>query len=92
MMFLSTTFQWLTDNKINFICVHLRHLRIILSELTCVICGLIVFSLPLTAREAVQRFPYFGDLHVHTSWSLDSYVYFNRVGPATPTGLPGVSR
>ena len=81
MMFLSTTFQWLTDNKINFICVHLRHLRIILSELTCVICGLIVFSLPLTAREAVQRFPYFGDLHVHTSWSLDSYVYFNRVGP-----------
>ena len=81
MMYLSTTFQWLTDNKINFICVHLRHLRIILSELTCVICGLIVFSLPLTAREAVQRFPYFGDLHVHTSWSLDSYVYFNRVGP-----------
>ena len=36
--------------------------------------------MPLTAREAVQRFPYFCDLHVHTSWSLDSYVYFNRVG------------
>ena len=47
----------------------------------CVICGLIVFSLPLMAREALQRFPYFGDLHVHTSWSLDSYVSYNRVGP-----------
>ena len=51
------------------------------SALICVICGLIIFSLPLTAREVVQRFPYFGDLHVHTSWSLDSYVNFNRVGP-----------
>ena len=47
----------------------------------CVICGLIIFSLPLTAREALPRFPYFGDLHVHTSWSLDSYVYYNPVGP-----------
>ena len=51
------------------------------SALICVICGLVIFSLPLTAREVVQRFPYFGDLHVHTSWSLDSYVNFNRVGP-----------
>ena len=41
----------------------------------------ILFSFPLNARETVQRLPYFGDLHVHTSWSLDSYVNFNRVGP-----------
>ena len=40
-----------------------------------------LLSLPLTAQETTQRFPYFGDLHVHTSWSLDSYVSFNRVGP-----------
>ena len=40
-----------------------------------------LLSLPLTAQETTQRFPYFGDLHVHTSWSLDSYVNFNRVGP-----------
>ena len=51
------------------------------SALICVICGLIVFSLPLMAQEGIQRFPYFGDLHVHTSWSLDSYVSYNRVGP-----------
>ena len=43
----------------------------------------ILFLLPvtLTAGEVTKRFPYFGDLHVHTSWSLDSYVNFNRVGP-----------
>ena len=35
----------------------------------------------LAAQESIQRQPYFGDLHVHSSWSLDSYVNFNRVGP-----------
>lgn len=43
--------------------------------------AMVIFSLPLAAQEGVQRFPFFGDLHVHTSWSLDSYVNFNRVGP-----------
>ena len=54
-----------------YICDHLRNLRIIF------------FLLPvsLAAQETVQRFPYFGDLHVHSAWSLDSYVNFNRVGP-----------
>ena len=49
----------------------MRHLRIII----------FLLSFPLTAQEAVQRFPYFGDLHVHTSWSLDSYANFHRAGP-----------
>ena len=46
-----------------------------------IICGLIIVSSPIFAQEGVQRFPYFGDLHVHSAWSLDSYVNFNRVGP-----------
>ena len=41
----------------------------------------VIFSLPLAAQEDVQRFPYFGDLHVHSAWSLDSYLGFNRIGP-----------
>ena len=58
-------------NHINIICVHLRNLRIIF------------FLLPvsLAAQESLQRQPYFGDLHVHSAWSLDSYVNYNPVGP-----------
>ena len=61
----------LARNNIRFICVNLRNLRIIF----------LLLSFPLAAQEAVQRFPYFGDLHVHSSWSLDSYVNYNPVGP-----------
>lgn len=39
----------------------------------------------LTAERAgpvvVKRSPWFGDLHVHTAWSLDSYVNFNPTDP-----------
>ena len=61
-------FRRLLGSHINIICANLR---------------IIFFLLPVTlaAQESVQRFPYFGDLHVHSSWSLDSYVNFNRVGP-----------
>jgi len=33
-------------------------------------------------QKNIQRHPFFGDLHVHSSWSLDSYVNFNPVDPA----------
>ena len=75
MMFQQAPILGLTYNKIKLICAHLRHLRINLT------CGLIIASLSLPAQEGVQRFPYFGDLHVHSAWSLDSYVNYNRVGP-----------
>ena len=32
-------------------------------------------------QEILRRQAYYGDLHVHSSWSLDSYVNFNPVDP-----------
>ena len=34
-----------------------------------------------TETGGAQRQAFFGDLHVHSSWSLDSYVNFNPVDP-----------
>ena len=33
------------------------------------------------ALPAQERYPYFGDLHVHTSWSLDAFMVFSRTTP-----------
>ena len=42
-------------------------------------------STPAAEAPSVERFPhreaFFGDLHVHTSWSTDAFFYGNRVGP-----------
>lgn len=32
-------------------------------------------------EQPIQRQAYFGDLHVHTAWSLDSYINLTRAGP-----------
>jgi len=33
------------------------------------------------ATQNPSRKAFFGDLHVHTAWSLDSYINFNNTGP-----------
>ncbi len=37
---------------------------------------------PAQVERNVLRAAYFGDLHVHTSWSTDAYIGGNRVGPS----------
>ena len=57
------------------------HKKIIYANLCNLWTILMLLSIPLSAQETSQRYPYFGDLHVHTSWSLDGYIIFNRATP-----------
>ena len=36
---------------------------------------------PAGLPRNAKRDAYFGDLHVHTSFSIDSYIFGNRLGP-----------
>ena len=49
-----------------------------------VITGLLALTaLPALAQKNPLREAYFGETHVHTSWSFDAYIFGNRLtGPA----------
>jgi hypothetical protein len=36
---------------------------------------------PAAPQRNARRDAYFGDLHVHTSYSIDSYIFGNRLDP-----------
>lgn len=50
---------------------------IAVSALACVLAS------PVAAQTAPERNAYFGEQHVHTSWSFDAYIFGNHItGPA----------
>ena len=51
---------------------------------TTALGALLASTIPGTAqRAAADREAYFGETHVHTSWSFDAYIFGNTVtGPA----------
>ena len=53
---------------------------------TTVILALVGSTLPATvalAQGTPDRKAFFGETHVHTSWSFDAYIFGNRItGPA----------
>jgi hypothetical protein len=58
-------------------------LRILTAALVGVgLCGIVASPLPASAANPL-RDAYFGETHVHTSWSFDAYIFGNHLtGPA----------
>lgn len=54
------------------------------SRVTILLATSALASVAMTALAAAQdRHAYFGETHVHTSWSFDAYIFGNHVtGPA----------
>lgn len=40
---------------------------------------------PASAQTNPDRNAYFGELHIHSSWSIDAYVFGTRIGPEDAT-------
>jgi hypothetical protein len=56
-----------------------------------VLCGIVAVAAlvvqPSARAEtpAATKHPYFGELHIHSSWSVDAYVFGTRLGPEDAT-------
>jgi uncharacterized protein DUF3604 len=59
-----------------------------------VVAGIVGFATsPAAAQGNPQRDAYFGQTHVHTSWSFDVYVFGNtKTGPKRPIDTRSASR
>ncbi|MBX3540329.1 MAG: DUF3604 domain-containing protein [Chelatococcus sp.] len=55
-----------------------------LAPLACTVIPLLTFvAAPAEAQSTPERNAYFGETHVHTSWSFDAYIFGNHItGPA----------
>ncbi len=42
-------------------------------------------AVPAFAQQSPERNAYFGELHIHSSWSVDAYVFGTRIGPEDAT-------
>jgi Protein of unknown function (DUF3604) len=45
----------------------------------------ILMALPAFGQKNPDRNAYFGELHIHSSWSVDAYVFGTRIGPEDAT-------
>ena len=58
--------------------------KVLISALAIVIAGVLLEADPAEAQgDPASRQAFFGETHLHTSWSLDAWVFGNHVtGPA----------
>jgi Protein of unknown function (DUF3604) len=47
--------------------------------------GAVLLTLSTVPALAQQSNAYFGELHIHSSWSVDAYVFGTRLGPEDAT-------